>query len=290
MAYESKEHYSPPARLLYWIGALWLNSMPGKLTAIFFKALYAFLTIDNRRFRTEFRQIILQVYFTGIEAFPLIAMVAILLGSLIITSAITYMPKVGFGDFFGNLMVITIIRELGPVLTAFLIAGRTGAALAAYIGNMKVESEVDALETMGIDPIKYLVMPALVGGIFALLIMNAMFSTIAIVVGFLVAKLIIFLLPHVFEVQLLWGHYLDSILISLKATDFVMLIVKPTVFGGIITANACLFGMSVQNDVREVPKATSRSVVFAFTFVVLADLVLSLFYWLSYMKGVTSIL
>jgi phospholipid/cholesterol/gamma-HCH transport system permease protein len=289
MGPEQKEYYSIPARILFWMGAIWLRSLPGKLSTLFFKAIFAFFTIDTRRFRTEFRQIILQIYFTGIEAFPLVGMVAVLLGSLTIIQAMTVMPKVGFGDFFGNLMVIVIIRELGPVLTAFLIAGRSGAGLAAYIANMKVESEVDALETMGIDPIKYLVMPALIGGMFAMLIMSVMFSTVAIVVGFLVAKSIIFLLPNVFEMKLMWGHYLESILLGLRRMDFLMLVVKPVIFGGIITANACLFGMSVKNDVREVPKATSKSVVFSFTFVVLADLLLSMFYWIGYLSGINSL-
>ncbi len=290
MAVERNEDYSLPARILFRVGGLWMRSMPGKISAILFKAMIAFFTIDNRRFRTEFRQIIGQVYFTGIEAVPLIALVAILLGSLTITQAMTVMPKVGFSDFFGNLMVIVIIRELGPVLTAFLIAGRTGAALAAYLGNMKVESEVDALETMGIDPIKYLVMPAMIGGMVALLILNTLFSALAIVVGFIVAKLLITFLQNIFEIQLMWSHYLDSILMVLKPMDFVMVILKPMIFGGIIAANACLFGMGVQKDVREVPKATSKSVVYSFIFVVLADLLLSTVYIFEYLRGISSVI
>ena len=267
----------------------WLRSLPGKLSVIFFKGIWAFLTIDSRRFRTEFRQIILQVYFTGIEAFPLIAIVAILLGSLTITQAVTVMPKVGFSDFFGSLMVIVIIRELGPVLTAFLIAGRTGAALAAYLGNMKVESEVDALETMGIDPIRYLVMPALIGGMIAMLILNTFFSAIAIVVGYVVAKGLISMLQNMLESKLIWDHYWQSILMGLTPTDFLMVIVKPMIFGAIITTNACLFGTTVKNDVREVPKATSRSVVYSFIFVVLADLLLSLVYISDYIRNFNSV-
>ncbi|HSQ41862.1 MAG TPA: ABC transporter permease [Fibrobacteraceae bacterium] len=290
MGREHKEFYSWPAKFLAWLGILWLNSLPGKLSAIIFKGLHAFFTIDQRRFRTEFRQIVLQTFFTGIEALPLITVVAVLLGTLTITQAMTVMPKVGFGDFFGNLMVIVIIRELGPVLTAFLIAGRSGAALAAYLGNMKVESEADALETMGIDPIKYLVMPALIGGMVALFIMNAIFSSVAIVVGYFAAKVLTTILHNFFEVQMMWDHYLSSILLELHPMDFLMLFLKPALFGALITANACQFGLSVQQDVREVPKATSRSVVYSFISVVLMDLLLSLAYIFDYLHGLNSVL
>jgi len=286
MAVEPKEHYSFPARVLYHLGRVWLSSLPGQLLTLLMKALVAFFTIDNRRFRTELKQIILQVYFTGIEAVPLIFLVAMLLGTLTITQALTYMPKVGFGDFFGNLMVIVIIRELGPILTAFLIAGRTGSALSAFLGNMKVESEVDALETMGIDPIKYLVMPSVIGGMIAMLIINTFFSTVAIVVGFFAAKLLLAtIMQNLVESKLIWDNYFESILMGLKPMDFVMVVIKPMIFGAIIAVNACYFGLSTKNDVREVPKATSRSVVFSFIFVVVADLILSLAYILEYLRG-----
>ena len=128
MPLEEKQHYNPLGRLFYRLGRLWINSYVGKLLGIIFKSIGALFSIDRKRFRTEFRQIVMQVFFTGIEALPLIALIAIVLGTLTITQALTVMPKMGFTDFFGNLMVIIIIRELGPVLTAFLIAGRTGSA------------------------------------------------------------------------------------------------------------------------------------------------------------------
>lgn len=287
---ENIKAYNFAARALYRFGRLWIDSLPGKLLAIAFASFRAFFTIDNRRFRTEFKQIILQAYFTGIEAIPLVSLVAVLLGTLTITQAVTYMPKVGFGDFFGSIMVIVIIRELGPVLTAFLVAGRTGAGLAAYLGTMKVESEVDALESMGIDPIKYLVMPAVIGAMIALLILNFFFSVIAIVVGFFSAKGLISVMRDVGDTTLVWSNYLDSILLGLTPMDFVMAVLKPMIFGIIIAVNASYFGLVIKKDQREIPKATSKSVVFSFFFVVLSDLILSFAYILGYLKGMGSII
>lgn len=287
---EDYRSYSLPGRILFRLGQAWLESLPGKLLSILFIALRAFFTIDNRRFRTEFRQIILQAYFTGIEAIPLISLVAVLLGTLTITQAVTFMPKVGFGDFFGNIMVIVIVRELGPVLTAFLVAGRTGAALASYLGSMKVESEVDALETMGIDPIKYLVMPAVIGAIIALFILNLFFSVIAIVVGFISARGLVSLMQDMGESTLIWSNYIESILMGLTPMDFAMAFIKPIIFGAIIAVNASYCGMSIKKDQREVPKATSKSVVYSFIFVVLSDLMLSLAYILEYLRGMRSLI
>lgn len=290
MSDEAKEYYSLPARCLYTIGIYWQRSLPGKLTHVFRKGIWAFLTLDQRHFRTEFRQILNQIYFTGIEAIPVISMVSILLGTLTITQALTVMPKVGFGDFFGTLMVIVIVRELGPVLTAFLIAGRTGAALAAYVGNMKVESEIDALETMGIDPNRFIIMPALIGAMIASLILSILFSTLAIVMGFITAKSLISILMTSSAHQLLWGHYLHSILIALNPLDFLMMVVKPIIFGAIIACNAIHYGMSIQKDARDVPKATSRSVVYSLMFVVAFDLVLTLIYIFEYMQNLSTVL
>lgn len=289
MPVEDRSNYTLPARVLYRLGRVFLDSMPGKLVSLFVSSLYSLFS-DRSRLRTDFRQIVLQAYFTGIEAIPMISLVSTLLGAITIIQALTVMPRVGFGDFFGKLMVIVIIRELGPILTAFLVAGRTGSALAAYVGNMKVESEIDALETMGINPVRYLVMPALVGGILALLMLNILFSSLSVVVGFLVAKLVTWAFQDYFTIQLLWEFYLVSILRALSPLDFIMIFAKPVVFGAIITTTACYFATSISNDVREVPKATSRSVVYSFLFIVLSNLLMSMAYIFEYLNAMAGVI
>lgn len=278
-----------PARLLDWMGRRFLRSHVGKLTSLFVRAWWSLLS-DRKRWQVDARQIITQTYFTGIEALPLILLVSTLFGVVVIVEALTVVPKVGFGNFFGNLMVIVIIRELGPILTAFLIAGRSGSALATYIGSMKVESEVDALETMGIDPVRYLAMPALVGGMVATFLANAIFSISAIVAGFLGAKLLVAMASGLIQVQLDWGIFTYSIIEALRPMDFLMLIIKPMMFAAIITTNACYHATNVKNDVREVPKATSRSVVHSFMLIVLSDLLLSLAYIAEYLRQMNSVI
>ncbi len=276
-------------RIFCWLGNVFLSTTPGKQTRLVFDVLFSIFS-KSRNFRTDFRNVILQIFFTGVEIFPVLFVVATLFGTVIIIEALTVMPKVGFSDSFGSLMVIVVVRELGPILTAFLIAGRSGSALTAMIGSMEINSEVDALATMGVNPIRYLVMPALIGGIFALLIMNIIFSISGICAGFLTTKALIAIAGDAINVQISWNYLSSSILMALTPTDFVMTIVKPVVFALIIVINACYQGLTIRRDVRQVPKATSRSVIYSFLYIVIADVVLSVFYIFQYFNEVSKII
>jgi len=283
------QYASMPARLLAGAGRMFMRSYFGHITGIVLSSLNALFS-DIRQRRLQTGQIISQAYFTGVEAFPLISLVAILLGSLTILQALTVMPKVGFGDFFGNLMVLVIIRELGPILTAFLIAGRTGSALAAYLSYSKVGSEVDALETMGIDPIRFLVMPSMAGGMLAVLFMTALFNGLAVFVGFLIVKILTIMLGEMFPVDLQWDIFYTSILSALSWADIVMAFVKPLVFGAIIAANASYYGLHISRDIREVPQSTSKSVVRSFIMIVITDMLLSLVYIFEYLSTLSTVI
>jgi phospholipid/cholesterol/gamma-HCH transport system permease protein len=191
---------------------------------------------------------------------------------------------------FGGLMVVVIIRELGPILTAFLIAGRSGSSLTTYIGGMVINSEVDALATMGVDPVRYLVMPGLIGGSIATFIMTIIFSSSAIGAGFLMTKVAIALTGNAINLQLTWDYLSTEILKAMTFTDFIFIIVKPLVFGCIITTNACYQAMNIPRDIRQVPKATGKSVIQSFFYIVCADVFLSLFYFLDYFNEISKII
>jgi phospholipid/cholesterol/gamma-HCH transport system permease protein len=217
-------------------------------------------------------------------------MVGTVIGTVLIINTASLVLRVGFGSSFGDLMVIAVVRELGPVLTGFLIAGRSGSSLTARIANMKVNTEIDALQTLGINHIRFLVMPALIGGIVSVLIANCFFCLSAIGAGFLVAKIAVVFLEGLIRTQLEWGSYSTSILAALTPFDFAMGIVKPLVFGSIITTNACYYGLHIRNDRRAVPTAISQSVVSSFIFIVASDLLLSSIYILGYMNRMSSVI
>lgn len=276
-------------RFLDTLGTFFLSTQVGRVSTILAHSARVFFA-DARKGKLQTQQIIQQAYFTGIEAIPLIALISLLLGSLTILNAITVMPKVGFGDFFGNLMVVVINRELGPILTAFIIAGRTGSALAAYLSYMKVGQEVDALESMGIDPIRFLIMPAAVGAMIAVLMCTIIFNSVAIFIGFLVVQLFVVVYPDMFPVQFGWNIYSSSLLSALSWPDLIMTLIKPLVFGAVISANAAHHGISIGNDIRQIPQAASKSVVSSFIMIVILDLMLSTIWIIPYITTLGSII
>ena len=271
------------------LGMFLLRRKSGQEVALFVRAIASIFS-QNRSFKTDTRNIILQTFFTGVEIFPILFVVATLFGTVVIIEVITLMGKVGFSDVVGGLMVVVIIRELGPILTAFLIAGRSGSSLTTYIGGMVINSEVDALATMGVDPIRYLVMPGLIGGAIATFIMTIVFSASAIGAGFLMTKVAIALAGNAINVQLTWEYLSTEILKAMTFTDFIFIVVKPLVFGCIITTNACYQAMNIPRDIRQVPKATGKSVIKSFFYIVCADVILSLFYFLDYFNEISKII
>lgn len=283
------DDWTLPGALFNQIGKRFLSTVFGKQLLLFFRTVHALFS-EERNFRTDLRNIIRQIYFTAVEIFPVLFIIATLAGTITIIEALTVMPRVGFSDAFGGLMVVVLIREIGPILTAFLISGRSGSALTTMIGTMSINSEVDALSTLGVNPVRYLVMPALFGGTVALVISNILFSVSSICAGFAVTKLIIAISGEALNLHITWHYFSTSILNSMTTTDFIMILVKPITFGIIIFINACYHGLNIRRDIRQVPKATSRSVIYSFLAVIIVDVLFSLFYIFDYMNQMSRII
>lgn len=281
--------FTLPGKFFHKLGMSLMKMTAGQQVALFLRAISSIFS-KSRNFKTDTKNVLLQTFFTGVEIFPVLFIVATLFGAIVIVEVMTMMGKMGFSDVVGSLMVVVIIRELGPILTAFLIAGRSGSSLTAYVGGMVINSEVDALATMGVDPIRYLVMPGLIGGTIATFIMTIIFSTSAIGAGFLVIKGLIAISGNILNLQLTWDYLSTEILKAMSMMDFVFIVIKPIVFGCIITTNACYQAMNIPRDIRQVPKATGKSVIKSFFYIVCADVVLSLFYFIEYFNEISKII
>jgi phospholipid/cholesterol/gamma-HCH transport system permease protein len=201
--------------------------------------------------RISRRQLVSQVLFTGVDAFLLVALIGLLCGIVITIQAKTNMPRIGISDYFGTLMVVALVRELGPLFTALVVIGRSGAALAAYIGNMRVNKEVAALEAMGVNLTHFLVIPAFIGMILSMICLTVYFDIIGIVGGLLFAKLL---------VNVDFTLSMSRILEALKWSDIMISLVKNLAFGATIAIVSCHHGLSV-DSVRIVPRAVFRAVV-----------------------------
>ena len=283
------QRFSLPAKAFHLLGLFVLHRQFGQQIALFCRAI-ASLFSKKRSFKTDTRNIIMQTFFTAVEIFPILFIVATLFGTITIIEVISMMGKMGFADFVGSTIVIVIIREMGPILTAFLIAGRSGSSLTTYIGSMVINDEVDALASMGVNPIRFLVMPGLIGGCIAMFIMNIIFSASAIFGGFIVTKVIIHITGNILNTQLTWSYLSTEIMNALEINDFGFMVIKPLVFGAIITTNACYQALNIQRDIRQVPKAVSRSVIKSFLYIVVADVIISIFYIVDYMKNLNTII
>jgi len=231
-------------------------------------------TIFQRKtgsYRSGLNVLYKQVLFTGIDALPVIALVALAIGGISIVQSLTYLPRFGGESLVGKILVTVIIRELGPLLTGFVVIGRSGTAITTEIGNMMVSHEVEALEAMGVDPVRYLVIPRLVGVTVSLVSLNVYFNILAIIGGFLVSKLVLITSLTVF---------LQNILESMVVSDVTISLLKGFVFGILISLICTYSGFSVKLSSTEVPQMTTRAVVNAITAVFVADGIITSIYYI----------
>jgi len=212
-----------------------------------------------------------QVLFTGVNALPLTAMVSLAIGGISIIQSLTFLPRFGAESLIGKLLVTVIIRELGPILTGFIVIGRSGTAITTEIGNMVVSHEIEALEAMGVDPIRYIVIPRIFGVTFSLVSLNIYFTIFALIGGFLVSKLVL-----VTSFTVYFGQILDSLVLSY----LVISLSKGFIFGVLISLLCTFQGFSVKLSSTEVPQMTTKAVVYAIAAVFLADGIITFIYYI----------
>jgi phospholipid/cholesterol/gamma-HCH transport system permease protein len=214
-------------------------------------------------------QLVGQILFTGVDAIPVIFLISVSLGVIISVQIMANMPNIGAGEYFGKIMSIAIVRELGPFFTSLVVIGRSGSALAAYIGNMKINKEIDALNIMGISVINFMVLPALLGMLFSLFSLNVFFDIFAIVGGLFIAS---------FSMDVNFTSLLTEVYLALEAKDILIFIFKSIIFSSVIATVSCYFGLEVQN-VRMVPRAVFRAVVLALVTTIILNLLITLLFY-----------
>lgn len=221
--------------------------------------------------RASLRVLLKQVLFTGYDALPVVAFIALAIGAIAIIQSLNYLPLFGAEDFLGNILVTVIIRELGPLITAFFVIGRSGTAITTEIGNMVVNHEVEALESMGVDPVRYLVLPRMFGFAAALVSLNVYFDIFAILGGFLVSK---------FVVVTSLTTFLSRVLATMLLSDVVISLLKGIVFGSLIALICTFRGFTVKVSTTEVPQQTTKAVLNAVSALFLADGIIAAIYYL----------
>lgn len=220
--------------------------------------------------RTIFSVVSAQIYFTGWQAMPLISVLALATGGIVILQSSAQLSLLGSAEMVGNLMVVIIVRELGPLVTALIVIARSGTAVASEVGNMRVNREIEALEAMGINPLSYIVFPRIIGGVLSVLCLAFYFCAIALLGGFLVTR---------FIGDMPFAFYADSLANAFTVADVWLFLAKNGFSGIIIFVIACYQGMLVQQSAHEVPQVTTKAVVNSVIYVTTFNLgVTTLFY------------
>ena len=237
------------------------------------EAFIAFLRFFRRYgFRAVFRVTTQQVYFTGLEALPFLGMLSLLLGFVVIAQSLPQLQGVGAQALIGRILVITIVRELGPLITAMVVIARSGTAMSAQMATNRVTGEVEVLEAMGIDIFHYLVVPRVLGCMVSLFCMVIFFDVVALGGGLLVAST---------RLSMPFSIYLEEILLSLVPLDLYISLCKSVLFGSGIALFSCYHGLRASRASFEVPMVARSGVVQAMFFVFVSSAIIStLFYWI----------
>jgi phospholipid/cholesterol/gamma-HCH transport system permease protein len=210
-----------------------------------------------------------QVYFTGVGALNTIGVIALTLGVLIIVEMFSIAPKIGQEGMIGKVLVAVIVRELGPLLTAIIIIGRSGTAIATEIANMMVSDEFDALESIGIDPLRFIVYPRIVGMILSLTGLVIFFDVIGLLGGFVAA--------HLVGVTLAFSEYFNNLFSAMSVIDLVVVVFKCAAMGGAIAVISVMQGFKVGRNQMMVPVAATKAVVNSLIAVFIVDGIITLF-------------
>ena len=208
----------------------------------------------------------------GIAALPIVGLVSFLIGVILSFQAAIGMKQFGAVSFVGPLAALGIVREMGPLITAILLAGRSSAAFAAEIGTMTVNSEVDALVTGGLSPIRFLVVPRVLAGILVAPILTLYADIVSIIASMF--TMLIYGIPFV--------NFYNGMLSAVDLEDIFSGLVKATMFGVVVSAMGCLRGMQTGTGAAAVGISATRAVVSSIVMIVLVD---GIFAVISYKTG-----
>ncbi|WP_439121840.1 ABC transporter permease [Marivita sp.] len=257
----------------------WLDQLGHRVFAgiMFLRALMGYLGIFLHRLAramrhpSEFRftSLVHHCEEVGLKAVPIVALMAFLIGIVLAFQGSTQLRQFGAEVFVVDLIAISILRELGILLTSIIVAGRTASAFTAAIGSMKMREEIDAMRTLGLDPAMILFVPRILALFVMLPILGLIANLAGLFGGGLMAWIDLGISPAMFMTRLVEGTSVDHVFVGL---------VKAPVFALIIGVVGCHAGMQVQSNAESLGRMTSNAVVTAIFAVIVADAVFSIFF------------
>lgn len=246
-----------------WIGCRVLNLVheTGKVAGLFFSALYW-----SARRPWRLGNVLRQMEAIGVNSLPVVLITSLFTGATLALQSMTGFARFNAEELVGTVVALAMTRELGPVLTAVFVAGRVGSGMAAELGTMRVTEQIDALQTMAVSPVHYLVVPRLWGGVLMLPVLTVMADFMGILGGYFVSVVLLGNNSHI---------YVRRTVDYLELSDIYTGLVKAAVFGTIVALIGCYQGFYASGGAEGVGKATTRAVVVASMMILLANYILT---------------
>ncbi len=248
---------------------LWVIRETADLLAFFGETLVALIRTMGRPRRLRLTSTVFHMQQVGLNALPIVGLISFLIGVVLAYQGAQQLQRFGAEVFTVNLISISVLREIGILLTAIVVAGRSGSAFAAQIGSMKVNEEIDAMRTLGLDPIEVLVLPRILALVVTLPLLAFFADLMGLLGGGVMAWVALDIGPDV---------YLDRLKGAINIWSFWVGIIKAPVFAFLIALIGCYEGMQVTGSAESVGQQTTRAVVEAIFLVIIADAVFSIFF------------
>jgi phospholipid/cholesterol/gamma-HCH transport system permease protein len=231
-------------------------------------AYWSLIGLVNKRGQRK-GSVVQQSLLIGADAVGIIGLLSLIIGLILALQAAAQLRQFGANIFVADLIAVSMVREMGPMMTAIIVAGRSGSAIASEIATMKVTEEIDALKMMAINPIRYIVVPKLHAITLCMPLLVSLSMLVGIFGGLIVA---------VTYLDLSVTSYVNEVLAVLKVKDVLVGLSKSVVFSWVIVGIGGYYGFNVQGGAEGVGKATTKSVVASIFAVIILDAVFSLIY------------
>jgi phospholipid/cholesterol/gamma-HCH transport system permease protein len=215
-----------------------------------------------------FADTLLQADSIGVGSLPIVVLTGVFTGAVLALQTSATLQQFGSLSLTGQLVSLSMVRELGPVLTGLMVAGRNSSGMASELGSMKVTEQIDAMRAMGVDPTKKLVTPRVVASVVMLFFLSIISDLLGLFGGFVISY---------FLLGLNANEYWTSAYQSLKFQDVFMGLSKPVMFGFIISTVGCYYGLSAKGGTQGVGRATTQAVVAASVLILATDLFITKF-------------
>lgn len=231
----------------------------GELLALLVETVYYFKEAPR-----NIPSIVRQIAEIGVGTLPIASLTALFIGMVLALQTGTQLALYGTQEAIGAIVGLSMVKELGPVMTSLLVAGRVGSSMAAEVGAMEVYEEIDALKTLEINPVRYLAMPRLLACLLSVPALVAVATIIGIAGGGLVSSVN----P---QINVPWNVYFDTMVRALDYREVLKGLLKATIFGGIVALVGCYVGFKTTGGARGIGVSTTRAVVLSFLLIFVAN-------------------